>query len=266
MATGFTTIGHSNRGLDEFLQILRQAQAEALVDVRSFLRSRTNPVFDIEQLPGNLATKSTIGITRRLAGGDPGNGPSILGSTRCGEFQSFHNDADDALGNAFGDAFDEMVRLGHERRVALMCSEAVWWRCHRRIITDHLLCRREEVTHLMAIGKSAKATPTPGAQDLRASKVSYPAEASAGELETGEKLDHGFGGSPDASKFIRTHRPRAACLPPQLASLARVDGRRTQPACASAPRVLRNAVALEGPVLAGRVSDAALRSSRRSYR
>ena len=90
MAIRFTTIGPSNRGLDEFFQILRQAQVETLVDVRSFPRSRTNPVINIEQLPGDLATNQ-IGDrnTRHLAGGDPGSGPSILGSTRWGEFRVF---------------------------------------------------------------------------------------------------------------------------------------------------------------------------------
>ena len=125
--------------------------------------------------------------------------------------QSFHND--DALGDAFSDVFEEMVRLGHERRVALMCSEAVWRCRHPRIITDHLLFRGEEVTHLVAIGRTAKATPTLGAQRLGAAKVIYPAKASAGDLGTGEKLDHGFDGSPGASEFTRTCQPRAACLP-----------------------------------------------------
>ncbi|MFA4939972.1 DUF488 family protein [Brevundimonas sp.] len=191
--------------MDEFLQVLRQAQVETLVDVRWFPRSRTNPVFNIEQLPGDLATNQ-IGYLHYppLGGRRPRQWAVDPRLNAMWRVQSFHNYADYALGNAFGDAFDEMVRLGRERRVALMCLEAVWWRCHRRIITDHLLFRGKEVTHLMAIGKSAKATPTPGAQRLEASKVIYPAEASAGDLETGEKLDHGFDGSPDASESTRT--------------------------------------------------------------
>jgi uncharacterized protein (DUF488 family) len=174
MATGFTTIGHSNRGLDEFLEMLRQARIELLVDVRSFPKSRNNPVFNIERLPADLAQ---IGYRHcpALGGRRPRQRDVDPRLNAVWRVQSFHNYADYALGNAFGHAFDEMVRLGHERRVALMCSEAVWWRCHRRIITDYLLFRGEEVTHLMAIEKSDKATSTPGAQRLGASKVIYPA-------------------------------------------------------------------------------------------
>lgn len=192
MAAGFTTIGHSNRGQDEFLEMLRQAQVEMLIDVRSFPKSRNNPVFNIDRLPADLALVQ-IGYRHCPALGgrrprQPDVDPRLNALWRV---QSFHNYADYALGNVFGDAFDEMLRLGHQGRVALMCSEAVWWRCHRRIITDHLLFRGEEVTHLMAIGKSDEATPTPGAQRLGASKVIYPAEGSHGDLETGKKLDHG---------------------------------------------------------------------------
>lgn len=97
-----------------------------------------------------------------------------------------------------------MARHGASRGRTASTWRLSWWRCHRRIITNHLLFRGEEVTHLMAIGKSAEATPTPGAQRLGASNVIYPAKNSEGDLETGEKLDHGFDGSPDASELTST--------------------------------------------------------------
>lgn len=177
MATGFTTIGHSNRGLDEFLEMLRGARIDLLVDVRSFPRSRTNPTFNIDRLPADLAPLQ-IGYRHCPALGgrrprQPEVDPSLNAMWRV---QSFHNYADYALSDAFGGVFDELAQLGRERRVALMCSEAVWWRCHRRIITDYLLFEGHEVEHLMGIEKTDGAKPTPGARRLHPSKVIYPAQ------------------------------------------------------------------------------------------
>lgn len=76
---------------------------------------------------------------------------------------------------------DELLRLGPEQRLALMCSEAVWWRCHRRIITDYLLLNGHPVDHLMAPGHTEHATPTPGARRTVAEKIVYTASASGSE-------------------------------------------------------------------------------------
>lgn len=178
MATGFTTIGHSNRGLGEFLEMLRGAHVDLLVDVRSFPRSRSNPAFNIDRLPDDLALVQ-IGYRHCPALGgrrpkQPNVDPALNALWRV---QSFHNYADYALGPAFGTAFDELIGLGREQRVALMCSEAVWWRCHRRIITDYLLFKGETVSHLMAVGKTNSATLTPGARRLDQSWVIYPGES-----------------------------------------------------------------------------------------
>lgn len=177
MATGFTTIGHSNRSLDDFLEMLREARVDLLVDVRSFPRSRSNPVFNIDRLPADLALVQ-IGYRHMPALG--GRRPKQQGVDErlnaLWRVQSFHNYADYALSAEFGAAFEELVSLGHERRVALMCSEAVWWRCHRRIIADYLLFNEEEVAHLMSLGKTAKAMPTRGARQLNSSNVIYPAD------------------------------------------------------------------------------------------
>jgi uncharacterized protein (DUF488 family) len=88
--------------------------------------------------------------------------------------QSFHNYADYALSDEFAAAFDELVRLGHKQRLALMCSEAVWWRCHRRIIVDYLLMNGQKVDHLMGPGRNDRAKPMQGAQKTQLGKVIYP--------------------------------------------------------------------------------------------
>lgn len=175
MLAQFTTIGHSNRSLDEFLGMLTEAQVRLLVDVRSFPRSRANPVFNIDRLPETLANLQ-IGYRHFPALGgrrskQPNIGEDINAMWRV---QSFHNYADYALGDEFSAALNELAQLGSDRRLALMCSEAVWWRCHRRIITDYLLLNGHAVDHLMGPGQITAAVPTPGAQKSSSGKVVYP--------------------------------------------------------------------------------------------
>jgi len=175
MVAQFTTIGHSDRSLDEFLGMLRAAGVGLLVDVRAFPRSRRNPEYNIDHLPDDLA-RVQIGYRHCPALGgrrpkQPDVDPRLNALWRV---QSFHNYADYALGPEFAAAFGELVRLGGERRLALMCSEAVWWRCHRRIIADHLLLNGHAVDHLMGPGQIVPATPTPGAQVTAEGKAVYP--------------------------------------------------------------------------------------------
>lgn len=176
MAARFSTIGHSTRGLDEFLSMLRAAQVELLVDVRSFPRSRTNPVFNIDRLPADLAAVQ-IGYRHfpSLGGRRPRQKGVDETLNAFWRVQAFHNYADYALSPEFTAAFEDLLRLGRDSRPALMCSEAVWWRCHRRIITDYLLLNGHAVDHLMGPGQVEHATPTPGAVRRADGKIVYPA-------------------------------------------------------------------------------------------
>ena len=178
MAARFVTIGHSNRSLDEFVDMLRAAQVETLIDVRAFPRSRSNPAYNIDRLPDDLA-RVQIGYRHMPALGgrrprQPGVDEELNALWRV---RSFHNYADYALGDAFAAALDELERLGRDHRLALMCSEAVWWRCHRRIIVDHLLLDGHAVDHLMGPGHIEHATPTPGVRKTADGKVIYPASS-----------------------------------------------------------------------------------------
>ncbi|MFA7585561.1 MAG: DUF488 domain-containing protein [Novosphingobium sp.] len=178
MAAQFVTIGHSNRSLDEFIDMLRAARVELLIDVRAFPRSRSNLAYNIDRLPANLAQ---VQIGYRHMPGLGGRRPRQQGVDQTlnalWRVQSFHNYADYALGDEFQLAFEDLVRLGRDYRVALMCSEAVWWRCHRRIITDHLLLSGHPVDHLMGPGDVQHATPTPGVEKDAQGRVLYPALA-----------------------------------------------------------------------------------------
>jgi uncharacterized protein (DUF488 family) len=175
MNGSFATIGHSNRALDEVVAMLRQAQVELLLDVRAFPRSRSNPAFNIETLPADLGRFQIAYRHCRALGGRRPRDFNVDEDLNAGwRVRSFHNYADYALSDEFGAAFDELVRLGAERPVAIMCSEAAWWRCHRRIITDYLLLGGFPVCHLMAPGRIEDAVPTPFARRIAGGKTIYP--------------------------------------------------------------------------------------------
>lgn len=176
MDAQFVTIGHSNRSLDEFLGMLCDARVGMVIDVRAFPRSYSNPTYNIDQLPADLAGAGISYLHVPALGGRRPKQPDIAESLNgLWRVQSFHNYADYALGPAFAAALTDLVELGRERRPALMCAEAVWWRCHRRIIADHLLLDGHSVDHLMAPGRDEHAVPTPGVQKDALGRVIYPA-------------------------------------------------------------------------------------------
>lgn len=171
----FFTIGHSTRSIDEFAGLLRTADVGLVVDIRTVPRSRTNPQFNADSLPGSLAPLG-IGyeLIPQLGGlrGKSGDVPSDVNG--FWENRSFHNYADHALSDAFHEGLERLLALGRDRRCAMMCSEAVWWRCHRRIVTDYLLARGEKVFHLMAKDRVEPAKMTPGARVTAERSVTYP--------------------------------------------------------------------------------------------
>lgn len=186
MSGRFFTVGHSNLRLAGFMAILRQAQVTLVVDVRRFPRSRSNPDYNIDTLPEALA-RCQIGYHHMPdLGGRRGRQPDVSENTNAlWRNRSFHHYADYALSDQFGRAFDELVSLGQHDRVAIMCSEAVWWRCHRRIITDYLLLSGHEVGHLMGDGREEAAHPTPGARWTAVGKLVYP-QTDPKDIKTGE--------------------------------------------------------------------------------
>lgn len=170
------TIGHSTRSIPEFVDLLRTGPADLVVDVRTVPKSRRNPQYNEDVLGEELAPYQ-LGYTRIAGlGGLRGKSrevpPELNGFW---ENQSFHNYADYALSPEFGAALDELLALSSERRCAIMCAEAVWWRCHRRIISDYLIEHGREVVHLMGEGRAEPARLTPGAKP-EADRIVYPAE------------------------------------------------------------------------------------------
>lgn len=182
MALPFYTIGHSTRTIAQFLELLRAAEVTLVADIRSVPRSRTNPQYNRETLPDRLAAFQVgyqqIAELGGLRGKSKGVQPDVNGFWQN---QSFHNYADYALSDSFRAGLERLVALGRERRCAMMCSEAVWWRCHRRIVADHLIARGETVFHLMGKDRIVPARLTKGALVQENGAVVYPAEEAAGK-------------------------------------------------------------------------------------
>jgi uncharacterized protein (DUF488 family) len=176
MAHSFYTIGHSTRPLAEFVDLLERAGIEAVADVRTVPRSRTNPQYNRDVLPDALS-RFKIGYEHIAAlGGLRGRSdvaPQVNGYWRI---QSFHNYADYALSEPFVAGLARLRALGHERRCAIMCAEAVWWRCHRRIIADYLMAAGETVQHILGNGRIEVARMTEAAKPQPDGAVTYPAD------------------------------------------------------------------------------------------
>jgi uncharacterized protein (DUF488 family) len=178
MPPPFFTIGHSTRSIAEFVDLLRAGEVAHVADIRTVPRSRTNPQYNSDVLPGTL---SDYGVGYTLIaelGGLRAKSKTVAPEVNgFWSNASFHNYADYALTQPFADGLAELIALGRERRVAMMCSEAVWWRCHRRIVADYLLARGETVRHLMGGDRVEPARLTPGAVPGGDGTVVYPAPA-----------------------------------------------------------------------------------------
>jgi uncharacterized protein (DUF488 family) len=174
----FFTIGHSTRTLAKFVDLLRESNVDLVVDVRSMPRSRTNPQFNLETLPEGLAPWQ-IGY-RHMAelGGLRGEQRLVESSLNSyWTVRSFRNYADYALTEPFASGLARLREQGSQRHCTIMCAEAVWWRCHRRIITDYLLAAGEQVIHILGASRVQEAQLTPGAILRDDGTVVYPAES-----------------------------------------------------------------------------------------
>jgi uncharacterized protein (DUF488 family) len=171
----FFTIGHSTRSIGEFVDLLRLQEVKLVVDVRTIPRSRTNPQYNAARL-ANALSEFEIGY-KHIAelGGLRGRKRDVPADVNSfWENQSFHNYADYAMSGEFRAGIARLRELGHGAISAIMCAEALWWRCHRRIIADYLIAAGETVFHIMATNHLAPASLTPGAVLTAGGALSYP--------------------------------------------------------------------------------------------
>lgn len=188
----FHTIGHSTRSIAEFVALLRVAEATLVVDIRTVRRSRANPQFNGDTLPASLAGSGIAYDHLTELGGLRGRARDIPPSLNGFWInQSFHNYADYAMSEQFHVGLDKLVSLGRRRRCAIMCSEALWWHCHRRIVADYLISRGETVFHLMAGGKVEPAAMTEGVVVRDDGMLAYPMSAVPAAPPRSRQSPHG---------------------------------------------------------------------------
>jgi uncharacterized protein (DUF488 family) len=167
------TIGHSARPIEEFIALLKENEVGCLLDIRTVPRSRHNPQFNRDALPDTLAAAGIayqhlagLGGLRRATPDSPN------GAWRNASFRGY---ADYMQTDAFAEQVEEVIKLARRQRCALMCAEAVPWRCHRSLVADALLVRGVPVAHIMGPHKLKPHTLTPFAH-VEHSRITYPPE------------------------------------------------------------------------------------------
>jgi uncharacterized protein (DUF488 family) len=180
LANVIFTIGHSTHPIEEFIRILEAHGIRQLVDVRTIPRSRRNPQFNSETLAGSL---KTAGIAYRHMPGLGGLRRPRPDSRNTGwRNASFRGYADHMQTPAFQQDLQELMKLASGTPTAIMCAEAVPWRCHRSLIADALLVHGIEVQEILTAAKSQPHTLTPFAK-IERTEVSYPGAEESGTLK-----------------------------------------------------------------------------------
>ncbi|QTX04714.1 DUF488 family protein [Agromyces archimandritae] len=169
------TIGHSTRSLEEVVAMLRAHDVTDLVDVRSFPSSRKHPQWNRSEIETSLPSDVRYHWIRELGGRrhTPAGTPSPNDGWRVKAFRDY---ADYMAGDAFRHGLRELLAIAAEGTPAIMCSEAVPWRCHRRLITDALLVRGVRVRHIISPIRTTTADLTPFAR-VDGDRITYPADA-----------------------------------------------------------------------------------------
>ena len=173
-ATAIFTVGHSTHALDRLVELLLGHGVGGLADVRRAPRSRRTPQFNADRLARELpaagiayAHLAELGGRRSVAPGSPNDGWRVA---------AFRGYADHMATPEFAAGLRRLEALGAERPTAIMCAEAVWWRCHRRLVADALLVGGWRVRHVAADGRLSDHELTPFAR-VEGERLVYPAEA-----------------------------------------------------------------------------------------
>lgn len=145
------TIGHSTRSLEELVNMLHSFQIEMLVDIRSYPGSRRYPHFNKEALEISLPQNNIQYIHLKKLGGRRKVNPDSKNTTW--RHIAFRGYADYMETGDFKKGIEELEAIAEKKRTAYMCSEAVWWRCHRSMVSDYLKVHGWEVMHIMNTGK-----------------------------------------------------------------------------------------------------------------
>jgi uncharacterized protein (DUF488 family) len=172
------TVGHSTRSLEEFLELLRSENIQAIADVRHYPGSRRLPHFNREALANELPAAGIeyrhivqLGGRRKLSPDSPNT---------AWRNEGFRGYADYMMTDEFRTGIDRLLELAAERRAAMMCAEAVWWRCHRSLASDWLKANGHEILHIVGPDKVAE-HPYTSAARIVGGKLSYSAADEDGQ-------------------------------------------------------------------------------------
>jgi len=165
------TIGHSARTWKDFLELLRVHRIKRVIDVRSIPRSRHNPQFNRETLSAKLRS-ARIGYVhlRKLGGLRHARRDSQNTGWRNASFRGF---ADYMQSPDFEAGLERLIKLAKQKRSALMCAEAVPWRCHRSLIADSLVARGIRVAGIIS-GKHSQAHALTSFAHIHGNRITYP--------------------------------------------------------------------------------------------
>jgi uncharacterized protein (DUF488 family) len=167
------TIGHSNRPLEDFLEILKAYGIRRVIDIRTIPRSRHNPQFNREELRRSLHAAKIAYVHLKKLGGLRHARPD---SKNLGWHNaSFRGFADYMQTEEFQLGLERVLKLTATKPSALMCAEAVPWRCHRSLVADALLVRHVPVSHILGRSRAQPHTLTPFAR-VRGKQIRYPTD------------------------------------------------------------------------------------------
>jgi uncharacterized protein (DUF488 family) len=166
------TVGHSSRPISDFIALLHAYAIERLADIRSIPRSRHNPQFNADALAVSLPAAGIDYVPMPALGGlrHPRKNSLNMGWRN----ESFRGYADYMQTADFAAALDALIHMAGEKRVAIMCAEAVPWRCHRSLVADALLVRGVPAVEILSVRSSRMHVLTPFAE-TRGTRLVYPA-------------------------------------------------------------------------------------------
>jgi len=189
MANPFFTVGHSTHPIEVFVTQLEVLDIKMVADVRAVPRSRKNPQYNRDVLPSTLSSFELGYMHIPELGGLRRHGTVPPRVNGFWENESFHNYADYAMGDDFQAGLHRLREIGHAQRCAVMCAEAVWWRCHRRIIADYLIAAGEKVVHILAKGRTEPAHITEAAVRMPNGALAYPPQSTIVGFHQDEEMN-----------------------------------------------------------------------------
>ena len=165
------TVGHSTRAQDDFIALLQEHAVKQLVDVRTIPRSRHNPQFNRDRIASALQRAGIRYVHMKALGGLRHPRPDSLNTGwRNASFRGY---ADYMQTREFADGLRRLMKMAKTKRTAIMCAEAVPWRCHRSLIADALMAHGYEVEEIESLKRTRPHVLTPWAR-VQGSKITYP--------------------------------------------------------------------------------------------